>query len=920
VNRGVSLGPNTFLSPVCSVRSARSLRGSSAAVLLCLVLCPLSKPQQAAPSSQKTPDPIAEAREGLRAAEAEHPGNTPEVVGALLLLVQRECVGRKTSAETMEMAQRAVAASEAISGKESILYADALAEQAKVYAAEDQAEKGRPLVEQALEIAQRVAPGTQKMAEVADALDKVCWELNDLPCSLHAAEIAVSAIRTAHVENELYLASMLQDLAQIRLKLGDHQGARTAVLESIDIVNRQTKPSTPMPILESNAGAFFVREKQPEEALPHLKKSLALSTDIYGADSIQVGYATINLAELYARAGRFGEASAEYEAGLALFRRWYGATHTRTAGVERVYAAELAASGNPAKALDLDLNSHRARRETFALAVRVLPERQALTLAADLASGLDDGLSLIVGHPELDVDPVYQEVIRSRALVADEMAKRQASLNRNKDPQIAALLAELDKERAAALGTTGIAQSATGTQQSYSDAISHMERIERQLAKRSLQFREDQRTRAVELADLRRHVPAHAVLVSYVQYLRRSFEPGKMESHTVRSYLAFAVHPGSDRIRIFDLGEAAPIDALVQRARASADSEAHSGGLGTIRNERAWRQAALALRRRVWDPLQPEVGSAKLVLLVPDGDLNLIPFAGLPYGKGYLVERGPVIHILTSERDLIPADTSTRKAGLLAVGSPQFDLAFENGPASPMRDEQPAAPLPDDQPRSPLRDAAVACDQLRSLQFRPLPGSAREVSDIDSAWRRWNRGEASSLVTGAEATRDRFLVEAERNRVLHVATHAFVLDKSCGNGNPLLHSGLVFAGANQNHEAAILTAQQIASLDLSGVDWAVLSACNTGNGVLQDGEGVLGLERAFRVAGAHSIVMALWPVDDNATRRFMRELYAERLGRHASTADAVWNSSRALLLERRAAGKSTHPWYWAGIVGSGVWE
>jgi CHAT domain-containing protein len=223
-------------------------------------------------------------------------------------------------------------------------------------------------------------------------------------------------------------------------------------------------------------------------------------------------------------------------------------------------------------------------------------------------------------------------------------------------------------------------------------------------------------------------------------------------------------------------------------------------------------------------------------------------------------------------------------------------------------------------PASPLRDATVSCDEFRSLQFQPLPGSAQEVTDIGSTWKRWNQAEGEALVTGADATRSRFLADAAKNRVLHVATHAFVLDRSCGNGNPLLHSGLVFAGANQGREASILTAQQIASLDLSGVDWAVLSACNTGNGVLEDGEGVLGLERAFRVAGAHSVVMALWPVDDMVTRRFMHELYAERLGQHASTADAVWNSARKLLEERRAEGKSTHPWYWAGFVGAGDWE
>jgi CHAT domain-containing protein len=88
---------------------------------------------------------------------------------------------------------------------------------------------------------------------------------------------------------------------------------------------------------------------------------------------------------------------------------------------------------------------------------------------------------------------------------------------------------------------------------------------------------------------------------------------------------------------------------------------------------------------------------------------------------------------------------------------------------------------------------------------------------------------------------------------------------------------------------------------------------------LLDGEGVLGLERAFRVAGARNVVMTLWPVDDDVTRRFMHELYAQRLGQRTAPSDAAWNASRSLLRERRAAHLSTHPWYWAGFVSSGTW-
>jgi CHAT domain-containing protein len=73
-----------------------------------------------------------------------------------------------------------------------------------------------------------------------------------------------------------------------------------------------------------------------------------------------------------------------------------------------------------------------------------------------------------------------------------------------------------------------------------------------------------------------------------------------------------------------------------------------------------------------------------------------------------------------------------------------------------------------------------------------------------------------------------------------------------------------------------------------------------------------------RVAGARNVVMTLWPVDDDITRRFMHQLYAQRLGQHAALSSAAWNASRILLRERRTAHLSTHPWYWAGFVSSGT--
>ncbi len=144
--------------------------------------------------------------------------------------------------------------------------------------------------------------------------------------------------------------------------------------------------------------------------------------------------------------------------------------------------------------------------------------------------------------------------------------------------------------------------------------------------------------------------------------------------------------------------------------------------------------------------------------------------------------------------------------------------------------------------------------------------------------------------------------------------------------NPLLLSGLALAGANgraaagPDEDDGILTAEEVASLDLTGVEWAVLSACDTGVGEIRAGEGVLGLRRAFQIAGARTVVMSLWSVEDQAARAWMRALYEGRFQSRLTTADAVHAATLSVLRERRAKGQSTHPFFWAAFVAAGDWR
>ncbi|MEN8163160.1 MAG: CHAT domain-containing protein, partial [Acidobacteriota bacterium] len=139
-------------------------------------------------------------------------------------------------------------------------------------------------------------------------------------------------------------------------------------------------------------------------------------------------------------------------------------------------------------------------------------------------------------------------------------------------------------------------------------------------------------------------------------------------------------------------------------------------------------------------------------------------------------------------------------------------------------------------------------------------------------------------------------------------------------------SGLALAGANhratvgENEEDGVITALEIANLDLSEVEWAVLSACDSGVGESISGEGVFGFRRAFRIAGAHTVIMSLWPVEDASGQAWMEALYRARLLLGMTTAESVRYAGLELLQARRDRNLSTHPFYWGAFMAAGDWR
>jgi CHAT domain-containing protein len=859
---------------------------------------PAAPPHKAYPEHY-SPLNADQAREYLHDQEAEHPGDSIEVAKALASVALLESAYEKSTDHTLEEAQRAVRMAEKVKGRESPDYAYTRAVEARVRGDMDRPDLARPIAEEALAIAQRTNPPADEYANILSVLAVVCGKQDDVECEIHAAQLQIDLARRTP-EKPMFLVSALVSLALYQKREHDAAGMERSINEMFDLESKQAKLDDPLWITVENTANLYYSEKHDyEKAREHLLKGISLSVQQKGPDDLDQAVMVANLSFAEMCLGHFDAGLNGYWKAHDMYVRRFGPAHSRTAEIDYRYAETLHFLARDRESLEWALQAHRVKREYIRLAIRLMPERQALALSGQGMPSLGAAITIALAHPEFSTSDVYQEVVRSRALVAEEMAMRAASLNRERDPAIKDLEKALDADRRAVMNLQGAGNKSA---EALSQATAQMEKDERDAAQRSAAIRTDERVRSSALADLLANLPRDSVLVSYQRYERIPTPPDGFNSGNHFSYAAFVLHPDGRPVTAYALGRQLEIAALVAQMRSSVDAEAHGSGLNSRRNEREYRQAGEQLRKRVWDPLLAEIAKAHTVFVVPDGVLNLVPFSALPAGEGYMVEHGPVVHLLTSERDLLPNPEAATKAGLLAIGSPAFELAQLNTPADG------------------LRDAGVKCEAFNKMQFHALPGSLGEIRDISATWQRWNGRERTTVLTGDEATRSQFIEKAAQSRVLHVATHAFVLDQKCGNGNPLMHSGLVFAGANKTRDASVLTAQQIASLDLHGVDWAVLSACNSGYGELQDGEGVLGLERSFRVAGARSVIMALWPVDDEAARTFMRVLYAERFGKRQNTAESVWSASRKVLERRRAQAKNTHPWYWASFVGAGSWQ
>ena len=435
-------------------------------------------------------------------------------------------------------------------------------------------------------------------------------------------------------------------------------------------------------------------------------------------------------------------------------------------------------------------------------------------------------------------------------------------------------------------------------------------------------------------------IPTEAALVEFTVYQpyespsilfdmsEQQFSPLNPNGPKTASSARYAAYilTREGKVQAVDLGETATIDRQIAR---------YNQALRTQNNQIS--KISRELDEMLMSPIRPLLSDKTQLLISPDGQLNTMPFDSLVDSQGRYLLQSYQISYLNTGRDLIRLQQHkpSQKSPVIVANPAYGSSSLVGNDVAELDGEQRAT-------------------DPTTLTFSELPGTAEEGDKILSFL------PDATLLSEQQATESVFK-QISSPSILHVATHGFFLSDIAastsygdvrstfgasfelvgseaegllmpdfstttysGRDETLLRSGLALAGVNNRSSGSsgrtpddgILSAFEAVALDLTGTQLVVLSACETGVGIVTNGGGVYGLRRAFDIAGAASQLMSLWRIDDYGTSQLMQIYYENLIGKNQGRGEALRNAQ----LELIDTGTYKHPYYWASFVLIGDWS
>jgi CHAT domain-containing protein len=852
------------------------------------------------------------------------------------------------SKEALPLAQKALDTRRAILGEKHPHTAQSWFNLGAQHAALNRIEPARRWYEQALHILKEVLG--EKHPLYATSLNNLAWlyrEMGDHQAALPLLQGALQVRKAALGEKHPDYALGLNNLATLYQDRGDHKAALPLYKQALRARKAALGEKHPDYANSLNNLARLYQDMGDHQAaLPLCQQAVQIYKAALGEKHLNYANSLSGLALLYQDTG-------DHRAALPLLQQALQVRKAALGEKHPLYALSLNNLAALYQGMKQDQQAQRLSDQALAitsanllLSASIQSERQQLAATQAVRYQLDLRLSL-PDPPKEGVVASYQHVLAWKgAVFLHQQQRRQFTrlLAADSSSEVHSMVQQLQETTRllAALTLAPVdARSAAARRQQAETLTRDKENLESQLSRLSRTFRDQQKQADLTPALLQQILPADVALVDYLVYTHNDHSQTDHRKRYPRRLSAWVVRRDRPLVRV-DLGAAQPIEQAATAWRQ------------TLTQRGAATDAGRALHKRLWQPLAKHLSGAKTVLISPDGVLGVVPFAALPGSKegSYLIEDValavvPVPQLLPQMLAPVPRERRL-KPSLLVVGDVNFD-STQTAVASVVDRSAPRGALKG-WPRLPATQAEAAAvkDSFTTL----FEGGA--VTDLRK-----------------EKTRKAAVRQAlSKNRYAHLATHGFfappVLKSALADNrpgdrvglfgregvtgwHPLLLSGLALAGANKEvkpgEEDGILTALEVSEMDLSGLEAAVLSACETGLGKEAGGEGLLGLQRAFAVAGCRSVVASLWKVDDRATQALMAAFYHAWWDRKrvVSRVEALRQAQLSLMREgardtgsdprEGARGKVSDPlpaakekdkrlppYYWAAFVLSGDWR
>ncbi|MEO5624499.1 MAG: CHAT domain-containing tetratricopeptide repeat protein [Dokdonella sp.] len=692
-------------------------------------------------------------------------------------------------------------------------------------------------------------------------------------------------------------------------EMGEEEAALARYRQALALWGDGAQTKHARAVVSANIGNTEFRQGRYDAAIADFQRALALREQSDGKGTAGLGFALEGLGSSALALKRYAEAEQYFQRALEARGRALPANHPTLAVLNFGLALAHWGEGHSDAAFRYARLTAENQQQMLTAFATEFSERQSVAYRDILVPATALVVTLAAERGDADsIAVAWQLAMVERSLVERAQAHQLAAARSVHDPALAKAWVAW-RHANSALGEAWLRKDSTPQQ--MVDLREQTENAERALWRHTGGNAGAFAGKGTNLADLKRALPADGLL------------------------LAFSEGVAADSARLLAAGnKAAPEDWYA--FTLGADTQPRLRRVGRIEalsaQVHAWyvdlrnpasdperlRRNGLALRHALLDPVAPLAAKRRL-FIVPEGELFRVSFAALPDDEhGYLIERGTRVHTLAHESDLALTATTTTAAKTLLAGAPAF----------------------------PLRTPDVAdttrqlCVRATRQGFMAIPNAARELDELRTLLATAAPNMPIELIVGATATKDNVLAAMPRANVIHLATHGFSLDDSCvdapatravstvaaattATSNASTLSGLAFSGAHVEQGSSpvgVLSAGELATLDLSHADWIALSACDSGLGPIGRNEGVFGMRRALRLAGARSVVMSLWQVDDAATADLMQALYRARFVEHLDVPDAMTQAMRQSLDARRAAHASTHPYYWAAFVSEGGWR